>query len=90
MEFRSIGMVRPVDKMGRVVIPKEMRNHLGIENDKDSFEIYVSGRTIILRKFEPRCIFCEDIRDCIELNGIVVCKNCVDKLREIKENTTEF
>lgn len=85
MEFRSIGMVRPVDKMGRVVIPKEMRNHLGMENDKDSFEIYVYNRTIVLRKFEPRCIFCEAVNDCIEMNGIVVCRSCVDKLREIKE-----
>ena len=86
MEYRSTGMIRPVDRMGRVVIPKEMRAYLGITDDKDSFEIYLQGKTILLRKFQPACIFCGKIDDSIEYNNVLVCKNCVDKLREIKEN----
>ena len=85
MEFKSTGMIRPVDKMGRVVIPKEMREYLGVEDEKDSFEIYLQGRTLYLRKFQPACIFCGNIKDSIEYNNIIVCKDCVDKLREIKE-----
>lgn len=81
--MRSTGMIRPVDKMGRVVIPKEIREHLGVKNDIDSFEIYMDGNRIILQKFEPTCIFCGNLADSVELNGYVVCKNCIERLREI-------
>ena len=33
--MKSTGIVRPVDKMGRVVIPKEIRKLFKVENDVD-------------------------------------------------------
>ena len=36
--MKSTGMIRGVDKMGRVVIPKEIRNQLKIENNVLSWE----------------------------------------------------
>ena len=41
--MKSTGMTRQVDKMGRVVIPKEIRAQLNIKNNVDSFEISVQG-----------------------------------------------
>ena len=55
--MKSTGIVRKVDELGRIVIPKELRNTLNIE-EKDSLEIYVDGEHIILKKYEPACIFC--------------------------------
>ena len=52
------GMVRDVDKMGRIVIPKEIRKQLKVEAGKDAFDIYMEGNCIVLRKFEPVCVFC--------------------------------
>ena len=49
--MKSTGMVRQVDKMGRVVIPKEIRAQLKIENNVDSFEIFMEGDKIILQKY---------------------------------------
>ena len=46
----NTGIVRYVDKMGRVVIPKELRAKLGVENDTDGFEILVDDDMIILKK----------------------------------------
>ncbi len=83
--MRSTGMIRPVDKMGRVVIPKEIREYLGVKNDVDSFEIYMDGDCVILRKFQPTCIFCKNLADSVELTGHVVCKDCIEKLRILKE-----
>lgn len=48
----STGMTRKVDGLGRVVIPKELRDNLGIE-EKDPLEIFTEGDSIILRKYEP-------------------------------------
>ncbi len=86
--MRSTGMIRPVDKMGRVVIPKEIRNQLGIENDVDSFEIYMDGDSVILRKYQATCIFCGNLADSVELSGHTVCKNCIDRLQILKAEST--
>lgn len=50
--MKSTGIVRKVDELGRVVIPKELRRTIGIE-EKDPLEIFVDGDKIILRKYEP-------------------------------------
>ena len=50
--MRSTGIVRKVDGLGRVVIPKELRYTLDIEI-KDPMEIFVDKERIILQKYSP-------------------------------------
>ena len=85
--MKSTGIVRPVDKMGRVVIPKEIRKMLKVENDVDSFEIYMEDDRIILKKYQPTCIFCDSLAESVQFGGYTVCKNCISKLDEL--NKTE-
>ena len=84
--MKSTGMVREVDKMGRVVIPKEIRRQLKVENDVDSFEIYMDDDKVILKKYQPTCIFCDSLADSVEFGGYNVCKDCIEKLYAIKDN----
>ncbi len=84
--IQPIGVTRPVDKMGRVVIPKEIRKQLKVENDKDSFEIYMKGDMVVLKKYQPRCVFCKSLDDCVMYEGYTVCKECIEKLNNLKEN----
>ena len=74
------GIIRPVDKLGRIVIPKELRRMLDVKNDIDSFEITVSGDSLVLKKHNPRCIFCGNEEECIEYSGHLVCKGCIENL----------
>ena len=80
--MKSTGMIRPVDKMGRVVIPKEIRAQLQIENNVDSFEIYLEGDKVILKKYHPTCIFCNGLADSVNYEGYNVCKDCIEKLND--------
>ncbi len=57
----STGIVRPLDNLGRIVLPIELRRSLDIKNKQDAFEIYTDGSTIILRKYEPGCVFCGNL-----------------------------
>lgn len=81
--MKSTGMIRGVDQMGRIVIPKEIRNQLKIQNDVDSFEIYMEGDRVILEKYRPSCIFCDAVSHTVVYEGYTVCKDCVEKLKEI-------
>jgi transcriptional pleiotropic regulator of transition state genes len=74
--LKSTGIVRKVDELGRVVIPIELRRTLGIEV-KDALEIYVDGVSIILKKYEPACIFCNSADDMVKYKGKNVCKECI-------------
>ena len=47
--MKSTGIVRKVDELGRIVLPKELRRTLNID-PRDALEIYVDGNMIILKK----------------------------------------
>lgn len=80
----ATGIVRRVDELGRVVIPKEMRRQLNIE-EKDPIEITCDGSSIILQKYENRCIFCGAVKPSIRYNGKLVCKKCLKGLNHSVE-----
>lgn len=50
--MKSTGIVRRVDVLGRIVIPKELRKMLKI-NEGDPMEIYVEREEIVLKKYSP-------------------------------------
>lgn len=50
--MKSTGIVRKVDDLGHIVIPKELRRVLEIDV-KDPVEIFVETDRIILKKYEP-------------------------------------
>lgn len=79
--MKSTGIVRKVDELGRVVIPIELRRTLDIA-EKDALEIYVDGDKIILRKYEPACIFCGNAQDVENFKGKNVCRHCIELLQQ--------
>jgi transcriptional pleiotropic regulator of transition state genes len=81
--MKSTGVVRRVDELGRIVIPIELRRTLDIA-EKDALEIYVDGEQIILKKYEPACIFCGDARDVINYKGKNICKHCLEEIKTDK------
>lgn len=78
--MKSTGIVRKVDELGRIVLPIEMRRTLDIA-EKDALEIYVDGDSIILRKYQPACIFCDNAKGVVSFKGKNVCPDCIAKLR---------
>lgn len=85
--MKSIGIVRRVDELGRVVLPVELRRTLQIEQ-KDALEIYVHGTDIILRKYEPACIFCGDASRVRSFRNRNVCTNCMRDMSDLYEESS--
>ncbi|HIU32224.1 MAG TPA: AbrB/MazE/SpoVT family DNA-binding domain-containing protein [Candidatus Caccousia avistercoris] len=84
--MKSTGIVRPIDNLGRIVIPTELRRNLNI-NDKDPLEIFVDGNCIILKKYQPSCVFCNSMDDISTYMGYNVCRSCMEKLgRQARED----
>ena len=80
--MKATGIVRPVDPLGRVVIPVELRRTLNIKTD-DSLEVFVDGDYIMLKKYEPACIFCGSSDDVKQVHGKNVCGKCIKELQSL-------
>ena len=78
---KSTGIVRKVDDLGRIVLPIELRRTLDI-NERDSLEIFVDESCIMLKKYQPACIFCNDAKDVVNFKGKNICEKCLAEMKE--------
>lgn len=78
--MKATGIVRKVDELGRIVLPMELRRTLNIQKE-DPVEIFVDDDKIVLRKYEPACVFCGNAKDVQVIKGKNVCKNCIDEMK---------
>lgn len=81
--MKSTGIVRKVDELGRIVLPIELRRTLDIA-ERDSLEIFVSEDTIMLKKYQPTCVFCDSSKNIISYKGKNVCAACIASLSSKK------
>lgn len=79
--MKSTGVVRKVDELGRIVLPIELRRSLDIA-EKDALEIYVDGEQVILKKYQPACVFCGEARDISNYKGKNICSKCMKDIKE--------
>lgn len=81
-EIKSTGIARKLDSLGRIVVPKELRDTLGIANG-DAVEIFVNAAKgeVILHKYEPACHFCnENTQDLTTFRARRICESCLEEL----------
>jgi len=80
--MKATGIVRKLDQLGRIVIPKELRNTFDL-NEDDPIEIFTEGNDIILRKYQPACIFCNEATDVVQVEGKNVCRKCLERIKNM-------
>ncbi|MED4728655.1 AbrB/MazE/SpoVT family DNA-binding domain-containing protein [Aneurinibacillus migulanus] len=80
--MRATGIVRQMDQLGRIVLPKELRYMFEID-PKDGLEIFVDEDMIVLKKYEPSCLFCHSMDDLRQFEGKKVCKSCIEKMNSL-------
>jgi len=85
---KATGIVRKLDDLGRIVIPKELRRVYGVEPG-DAMEIFTSGEEIVLRKYKPAdgCTLCGTVTDrYAELGDRRICAGCAELIMERLES----
>ncbi len=79
--MKSTGIVRKTNSLGRLIIPKEIRKSLQL-NENEPMEIYVDGEYIIAKRYSPGCLLCGEIENTIVIHKKKVCKQCISELME--------
>lgn len=80
---KSTGVVRRVDELGRIVLPIEIRKNLDIGSG-EAVEIFIENDKIILKKYEPSCLFCGNADNVVMYEGKLICRDCIAKIQAIK------
>lgn len=80
--MKSTGIVRKLDELGRIVLPIELRRNFDLK-EKDPVEIFVEGDGIVLKKYEPNCVFCGEKKNLMEYKSRPVCRRCMESLRNM-------
>lgn len=82
--MKTTGMTRPIDSLGRIVIPKEIRTVLDL-SEGDRMEIHMDGDAVLLRKYVPCCLFCGEANSLISFGGKQICQDCATAIgNEVK------
>jgi transcriptional pleiotropic regulator of transition state genes len=84
--LKSFGIVKRIDEVGRIVLPKELRKMFDLKEDEDSVEILVEGDKIVLKKHLPSCVFCKNAEDIVVFKGQTVCGNCIKMLGDFNKS----
>ncbi|WP_199621779.1 AbrB/MazE/SpoVT family DNA-binding domain-containing protein [Paenibacillus alkalitolerans] len=89
--MKDTGMIRKLDNLGRVVIPKELRDVLEIDIN-DPIEFFSDGKIIMLRKhYGVACRFCSNADHLTMFKGFFLCKECLDEAkREIGQQLEQL
>jgi len=77
--MKATGVVRKVDQLGRIVLPIELRGVLETPPGTP-LEIFTEGGMIILKKYQPGCVFCGNICQGT-FKGQNICPDCRNDLR---------
>jgi transcriptional pleiotropic regulator of transition state genes len=79
--MNGIGIVRKVDHLGRIVLPKELRDMMNIQ-PHDGVEIFVNDDCIVLQKYNPSCVFCGGMEKLLYFKGKILCEPCLEETRK--------
>ena len=79
--MKATGIVRRIDELGRIVLPIELRRTLGIDNG-DPVEIFVEEDQVVLKKYMPACIFCNDTDGISVFKSKNICKKCLEEMKK--------
>jgi len=79
--MEAAGIVRKLDDLGSLVIPKEIRYVMDI-NKGDLMEMVQVNNEIVVKKYSRGCIFCGSDKSVIVFKEVPVCNGCKTAIGE--------
>ncbi|WP_081754729.1 AbrB/MazE/SpoVT family DNA-binding domain-containing protein [Paenibacillus durus] len=83
--MKPAGVVRKVDQLGRIVLPKSLRKRYQM-NEGDPVEILVQGDHIILERYRPKCVFCGSMDEVSEYKERYICGQCLSEMTQLQRH----
>lgn len=83
--MKSAKITRPIDANGRVVLPKHLITDIfkATSDEHISVEVHYTDDSIILKRFQPTCMFCDRSDGLKEFKGTKICPDCLEKINNL-------
>ena len=78
--MKSTGIVRKIDELGRMVVPKEIRDNMGIKPN-DPMEFFIEGERIIVTKYNEGCSLCGGDDNLADFGEKRLCSACIEAIK---------
>ncbi|MBQ6263819.1 MAG: AbrB family transcriptional regulator [Clostridia bacterium] len=75
------GYLREIDRLGRVVVPKQYRKEMNIPEEGGEVLLTCKNGVVTISKSAETCIFCRSRRKLSDVKGRPVCAKCLDEIR---------
>ena len=82
--MKATGIVRSIDELGRIVIPKELRKKMNMTEGTE-VEIFVEDNMIALMRYSASCTICGASEGLSEVKGKKICRGCIDELAKLAD-----
>lgn len=87
--MREMGLAKHFDNLGRASIPIDIRRKLGLMHG-ESLEIFSENGAVIFKKYQPSCVFCDEVSNVVIFKGKRVCIKCKKEIQEIMKKELLF
>lgn len=77
--MKSVGIVRKIDNLGRLCLPVEIRRILGLKLNSP-MEFYMDGENVVIRKYDPSCVFCGGVEHTVKFGEKLICPKCLNSI----------
>jgi len=84
--FEGGGVTRPIDDLGRIVLPKEMRQLLNLNDGSRLVVSVVDESSLLLSLPVMVCRACHSPEELVTYIGLTVCDSCIDALNKERKN----
>lgn len=79
--MKAAGFLCNVDGLGRIVIPKQLRNQLELPKGA-CLELFTEKDQIIMKKYHSCCVFCGSDENITEYKEKFICESCLHELTD--------
>jgi len=88
--MKATGVVRKIDELGRIVIPKEICTTLDLKPGH-KIEFFVDGKFVMLTKYQKGCALCgqDEVNNLISINDHLLCHECVIDVSKYKNTSSK-
>lgn len=83
------GIVRKTDTLGRIVLPSAIRKSLELEKG-DFLYISFQGVFIVMRKYKPLCVLCNEERGAYTLKEKCICEKCMKQIISLGDECLSY
>lgn len=83
--MKRAGDLCKIDNLGRIVIPVRLRRKYDLKPN-DTLEVFTEGKSIVLQRYIPTCVFCSSEDNLIEFGDKNICGDCVAKISDMRSD----